>query len=193
MMGAGTVRSCVACRRKGDKGELLKLANTPMGVVIDYSERLPGRGAYVCAEDECITKALNESVLSRAFRHKAAPPDKEGFYRELRGKVERKVTSLLGMARKSGLAAFGAGPAAELMKRSPYGLLILAEDVSENTGRRLNEANEGNRFSTVRYSTKDGLGNALGASPVGVVFIPGTTLAAKLDREIRRLISIGRG
>ncbi|HLB25751.1 MAG TPA: YlxR family protein, partial [Nitrospirota bacterium] len=106
-MPAAPQRSCIACRRKGEKGELIKLAAGPDGVVIDYGERLPGRGAYVCAEKACIEKGLNAGALSRAFKRQAAPPDKAEFYKELTDKIYRKIESLLGMARKSGLAAAG--------------------------------------------------------------------------------------
>ena len=93
-------RTCISCKRKGSKGELIRLVNSQAGIVIDYTEKLPGRGAYVCGEKACIEKGLKEGALSRAFREKAQPPSPDEFYRQLRERVVRKINSLLGMARK---------------------------------------------------------------------------------------------
>jgi len=186
-------RSCLNCRKKGKKGELIKLASTPSGVVIDYSEKLPGRGAYLCPDRTCIEKGLRADTLSRAFRQGAKPPEVEAFYAELKGKVEKKIASLLGMARKSRMAAYGFDAAAEAAKKSPDGLLIMAWDAAENTVRKFKESNPEARFKEVRFSTKEQLGELLGSQPVGVVFITGPALAEALYREMGRLNIIGRG
>lgn len=186
-------RSCIACRRKGGKGELVKLADTPSGVVIDYLEKLPGRGAYICPEAACIEKGLKEGPLSRAFRRKVSPPDADAFYEEFKGKVARKIEGLLGMARKSGHVIRGFDAAAAAYARTSGGLLIIAEDISEGTERRFMESVSGVFNNTVRYSTKDGLGSVLGASPVALVFVDEPALAAALGREIGRLKGISRG
>ncbi len=185
-------RSCISCRRKGEKGELIKLANTPSGVVIDYNEKLPGRGAYVCFEPGCIEKALKAGTLSRAFKHSANPPEAGEFQRMLAERVKAKVAALLGMARKSGSAVTGFEAAAAAIKKNSGGLLILAGDLVGNTLDKITEAG-GPGMRTARYSTKDGLGAVLGISPVGVVYLPDSGLADALDREIGRLNKIGGG
>lgn len=44
-------RTCVVCRTKRPKGELLRVARSPDGtVVLDAAGRAPGRGAYVCRD-----------------------------------------------------------------------------------------------------------------------------------------------
>jgi predicted RNA-binding protein YlxR (DUF448 family) len=185
-------RSCISCRKKGEKGELIKLADTPAGVVVDYGEKLPGRGAYVCFEDVCIEGALKAGALSRAFKHTVKPPDAEEMRAMLISRVRAKVDALLGMARKSGTAVMGFEAVAAALKRAPGGLLVLAEDVAVNTMSKIEEAG-GPGLRTVRYSTKDGLGVVLGVSPVGVVYLPRTGLAEALAREIGRLNKIGGG
>jgi len=188
-------RSCIACRSKGAKGGLIKLASGPSGVVIDYTEKFPGRGAYVCAEMVCIEKALDERLLSKAFRHKTVPPAKDEFYGELGRKVEKKIESLLGIGRKSGLVVYGFDACVHAAKERPNGLLILAGDISEDTERRLvSKACVGPRPARVSYSGKDRLGELLGTSPVAVVFINDGGLAEALEREIKRFVLlINRG
>jgi predicted RNA-binding protein YlxR (DUF448 family) len=58
----------VACRTTRDKRELLRVVRAPGGgVAADPTGRLPGRGAYVCRDLDCITNAIRRGTLSRAL------------------------------------------------------------------------------------------------------------------------------
>ncbi len=47
------MRTCVVCREKRPKRELLRIVRTPDGeVMLDASGRLDGRGGYVCVSGE---------------------------------------------------------------------------------------------------------------------------------------------
>ena len=49
------VRTCAACRRKGEKDALLRWVVGAEGrAVPDVRAVLPGRGAYVCRADACL-------------------------------------------------------------------------------------------------------------------------------------------
>ena len=62
-------RSCVACRTVRPKRELRRIVRTPDGrVVVDPTGRLPGRGAYVCEQDACLTLAITKGALGRALK-----------------------------------------------------------------------------------------------------------------------------
>ena len=186
-------RTCIACRRKGEKGELVKLAYGPAGVVVDYNEKLPGRGAYVCPDRECIDKGLNEKALSRSFKHRAIPPDAGEFYSELKTKIEKKIAALLGMSRKSGMVAQGFDAAVEASKKIKGGLFILAGDISGNTAQRLSRQTAEVPCRTAVYQDKEAIGGILGGRPVAVLFISDGGLADALHREIGRLNQIYRG
>ncbi len=46
------MRTCVVCRDKKPKQELLRVVRTPEGEVhVDLSGRLSGRGGYICSSD----------------------------------------------------------------------------------------------------------------------------------------------
>ena len=54
--GHNPQRTCVICRSKWNKSELLRfviLCNEP---VFDLAGKLPGRGLYVCNENSCVVK-----------------------------------------------------------------------------------------------------------------------------------------
>jgi predicted RNA-binding protein YlxR (DUF448 family) len=62
-------RTCVACRTTAEKGKLLRIVRRSDGTVaLDLTGRVPGRGAYVCADEKCIGKALKSKLLQRALR-----------------------------------------------------------------------------------------------------------------------------
>jgi uncharacterized protein len=60
-------RTCLGCRQRRAKHELVRLVRRPDGrVAVDA--RGPGRGAYVCAEPGCVERALKTGRLGHAFR-----------------------------------------------------------------------------------------------------------------------------
>ena len=69
-------RSCVACRTKCDKSDLLRIVRSPQGTVaLDLTGRAPGRGAYVCQSAACLQTALTTHKLARALRVDLTPDD----------------------------------------------------------------------------------------------------------------------
>jgi len=58
----------VACRTTRPKRELQRIVRTPDGdVILDPSGRLAGRGAYVCAGDDCLANAIKKGALARVL------------------------------------------------------------------------------------------------------------------------------
>jgi predicted RNA-binding protein YlxR (DUF448 family) len=67
--GHEPLRSCVVCGNKTTKRELVRVAATPQGAVaVDHTGRLPGRGAYVCADGKCARGKLRKSRVEYALR-----------------------------------------------------------------------------------------------------------------------------
>jgi len=62
-------RTCLGCRQTRPKAALVRLVRRPDGrVVTDPDGRAVGRGAYVCAEGECMARASSRGRLTHAFR-----------------------------------------------------------------------------------------------------------------------------
>lgn len=52
------IRSCLGCRKKRRKEELIRLKIEPGGsVLVDWMKNLGGRGFYLCPEEACLKKA----------------------------------------------------------------------------------------------------------------------------------------
>ena len=61
-------RKCVGCNEMTDKKDLFRIVRSPEGEIsLDLTGKKNGRGAYVCPNPECITKAVKEKRLERAL------------------------------------------------------------------------------------------------------------------------------
>jgi predicted RNA-binding protein YlxR (DUF448 family) len=57
------LRTCVACRRKREKAELLRwIVNEDGTAAPDPAAVHPGRGAYVCRDEACLDRLLRRGA-----------------------------------------------------------------------------------------------------------------------------------
>ena len=62
-------RTCVACRTRKAKADLLRLVNTPeSGLMVDESGTSAGRGLYLCRQGACWGVAISRGTIGRALR-----------------------------------------------------------------------------------------------------------------------------
>jgi predicted RNA-binding protein YlxR (DUF448 family) len=63
------IRTCLSCRRKAGKSELVRFViNERGGLCRDEKMRLPGRGAYVCKTGSCLEKMIEGGGFRRAYK-----------------------------------------------------------------------------------------------------------------------------
>jgi uncharacterized protein len=62
------VRTCIGCRERTEKSELLRIVARDNGISIDHRQILPGRGAYLHPRPACLEQALKRRSLGRALR-----------------------------------------------------------------------------------------------------------------------------
>lgn len=64
-------RKCIVCGNLYDKNDLLRIVNNKdLGVVIDETGKLNGRGAYICKRKECLKEVRKNNKLNRVFKQK---------------------------------------------------------------------------------------------------------------------------
>jgi predicted RNA-binding protein YlxR (DUF448 family) len=61
-------RTCIGCRRRADKEELLRMVNRAGALVLDADQTEPGRGAYVHRRAGCLDLAVRRRAVGRALR-----------------------------------------------------------------------------------------------------------------------------
>ena len=78
-------RTCVGCRGRGAKRDLIRVVRTPAGdVEADPSGSSPGRGAYIHRDGTCIDAALGRGGLARGLRVGLAPEGAARLVADLR-------------------------------------------------------------------------------------------------------------
>lgn len=61
-------RMCIACREMQDKKAMFRIVKTSDGRILpDKTGKVAGRGAYICAKPECITKLKKYRLLHKTF------------------------------------------------------------------------------------------------------------------------------
>jgi uncharacterized protein len=80
-------RTCVGCRARAAKAELLRLVVVGGSVTPDPTSRLPGRGAHLHPDLGCLDLAVRRRAFPRAFRL-PGPLDTAA----LRGHLEAEAT-----------------------------------------------------------------------------------------------------
>ncbi len=83
------MRQCVGCGEMKAKKELIRVIKTEEEVLLDTIGRKNGRGAYICANPECLKKARKSKGLERSL--KASIPDEvyENLEKEMSTLAER--------------------------------------------------------------------------------------------------------
>jgi len=79
------LRKCTGCQEMKDKKELIRIVRDAEGSFsMDETGKKAGRGAYVCHDSECLTKAHRSKGLERSFKS-AVPSD---VYEKLKAELE---------------------------------------------------------------------------------------------------------
>jgi uncharacterized protein len=81
-------RTCVGCRRRSSKRDLVRVVRAPGGLAADPSGAAPGRGAYVHRDAACVDAALRKGLLARAFGIVAAPGEVGRLRTEIEGALK---------------------------------------------------------------------------------------------------------
>lgn len=76
--------------------------------------------------------------------------------------MKNKFLGMMGLARKSGNVSFGYDQVVEMIEKNKVQLVIIAEDISENTFKKIISVCETFEIQWIQYGTKEILSNAIG-------------------------------
>jgi uncharacterized protein len=80
------LRTCLGCRRRGARSVLLRLVAVEVdgaaAVVLDNDRTMPGRGAWLHPDLECLELARRRSAVARSL-HLAGPVDLTGMVEQV--------------------------------------------------------------------------------------------------------------
>ena len=69
-------RTCIVCRDKKDKRDLIRLVLMESRLEVDMSGKMNGRGAYLCHNPNCWERAASTSILTQALRTEISEDDR---------------------------------------------------------------------------------------------------------------------
>ena len=62
-------RTCIGCKCKKPKKEMIRIVRTPDGkIIIDETGKKSGRGAYLCGDVKCLDIAFKGNSLSKSLK-----------------------------------------------------------------------------------------------------------------------------
>ena len=80
-------RTCIGCGEQKTKKELLRIVKNQAGEIkVDKTGKLPGRGAYICNNSECLAKAIKSKRLEKSFEMKID----SSIYEDLKNTMENQ-------------------------------------------------------------------------------------------------------
>jgi len=137
-------RTCVLTRRKGSRGELIRLALGPDGTVApDIRARAPGRGAWISVSKDELQAAVSngklKGALQRAFKTgDVSVPDDLADRTE--AALRQNALDRLGMEARSGNLINGSDRVETAARSGKVHLLLHASDASDDGRRALDQA-----------------------------------------------------
>ncbi len=181
-------RSCLGCRTARDRDQLIRFVLAPSGEIVpDLDGRLPGRGAYTCISSTCLEAAVRQRQFSRGFKCDVAAPPAPSLVMMVARLLKDRIIGSIGLANKAGNVVSGGSMVSDAVKSSRKpGLVLLATDVSEAIGERIESLAAVNRIPVLRVLSKDDFGAVLGKAPRSAVAIRPGGFVSPLVRSIER-------
>lgn len=85
------LRKCTGCQEMKNKKDLVRIVRNDEGEFsVDFTGKKPGRGAYVCPNEECLLKAHKSKGLEKSFKS-AVPAE---VYEELKEQLLKEKGNL---------------------------------------------------------------------------------------------------
>jgi len=123
-------RRCLVTGESGPKSGLIRFVTGPDATVApDIFGKLPGRGYYVSSTRTALTEAVKKNLFAKGARQKVdVTPE---LIATVEDQLVKRVTSLIAMARKAGLAVAGFEKVKARLAEERVRVLFQASDGSE--------------------------------------------------------------
>jgi len=187
-------RTCVGCRVSQPQVNLVRYVLSPQQqLLVDYRQKLPGRGVYTCCEIDCVVKAVERKQLQRGLKTEQLQVDSEQVVESIIGTLLQRVENLLGMARKSGQAVSGSQAILTGLKRNDsFAFVLLSDDVSTGIAEKVLNAARSQHVEVFKMLSKGRIGEILGKGERSVAALQAGKLANAIKLEVQRYKRMSR-
>ncbi|TKZ19358.1 RNA-binding protein [Shimia litoralis] len=180
---AGPDRKCIATGEVLSTDGLIRFVIGPdTQIVPDVLGKLPGRGIWVVADRDALTKAMKKGLFARAAKQPVTVPDT--LVAEVETQLVRRVVDLISLARKSGEAVTGYEKVKDWLSKEYAEVLIQASDGSGRGKTKLSTPHYGHYIG---WLTAEELGLAFGRQTVIHGALASGGLTQRVVQEAQRL------
>lgn len=185
------VRTCLACRHKGDRNSLLRFVRADDGeICFDEKASLPNRGAWLCAKKDCLNKAFLKRLLFR--KEKTLPVNAEEMRSLIAGRMKSGVLNRLGLLKRMGQCDAGRDAALRLVTNKEASTVIVASDFAERSLSELKARLNLPPICLIESPfTMIELGNCLGRPKTGVVALSKSRITEEIVLQVNKLSELG--
>jgi uncharacterized protein len=181
---------CILSGSKTVPDALLRLAIGPDdSVAVDFTGKLPGRGAWISLDRAALEAALAKGklrgALLRSFKGAKLTIAADLPERIAQG-LEKRVLDRLGLTMKAGALVTGSDAIAQLLNRGKAWLILHAADAAPDGIRKL-----GGSEMMILPCGRDALSLALGKANVVHIGVSVEAAADRLLIDIRRWLAYG--
>jgi predicted RNA-binding protein YlxR (DUF448 family) len=175
-------RRCSACRESCPATQMIRLVASPAGELrADLRAALGGRGAYACAQKQCLARA-SQGAVSRSLRRGIRKADKAVLLAEVQVGLERLLAERLGRLQKQRSLHIGAMQTESADRAGTLQGVVAAFDISERSSKKVDAL----RAPVYRVAHQAELGGWLGRGATGVVGVPNGPAGVKALVEADR-------
>jgi len=169
------------------KGELLRFVLTPERTLIpDPQGKLPGRGAYTCWKRTCLEQAVAKRQFSRSFKGEVSTGSTTELELLVAERMEERIAGYLALANKAGKIISGSDAVLEVLRKGTPELLIVATDISSESGEKFASAAARTGITIYPLFTKERLGGLLGKELRTALAVIGSGFVPSIRQELTR-------
>ncbi|MEE2786042.1 MAG: DUF448 domain-containing protein [Myxococcota bacterium] len=182
-------RMCAACRMRAPRGQMARFVVDGHGQLFyDRHGKAPGRGVHLCYRRSCIDNALKTKAFGRSLRTAVKAHSSDAIVEMVRQGIEARIEDGLRIGGRAKWIVSGT----DVLMRSAAKvvLMIIAEDVAENTVNRLGRVVGGGHENVVRYGSASFLGETQGKEPRVALGVTNLGWADSLKDEFARRMGV---
>ncbi len=186
----GPLRRCFVTYRTLPKEQMVRFVVGPDGgIVVDIAEKLPGRGLWLTAARDIVTRAVARRTFGKAARAAVTVPANLPDLVEAR--LKARCLDLVGMARRAGRSVAGYEKVRSWLADGKVALIIEASDAGPHGVAKLGRQLGG--CPVARMLTANELGQAFNRDRIVHVAIQAGRLAKALKTDTDRLAGFRDG
>jgi uncharacterized protein len=183
------IRQCMACRKRDIKKNLMRIVRIPGGTVeFDPAQDKQGRGAYLCANPECLTRAKSRHLIGAEFEL----PDPAAVYLELAETLaavlakgdSSSAETLIRFAVRSRRCVLGTTAVQQAFQRNRIRLLVLSEDAGPSTRTKMEGLAAGKGIPVSVFSGPRSLEEVTGRANCRVLGVLDGNFARKIRESL---------